>query len=425
MKNQSRGKMAYVFQAISIIPLIIFGLVILLLSMSLFTKVMYREVEMELSSTAKAFESSLNMAYPGDYHLEGEVSLYLYKGETDLTRQYELVDHLKESTGLDVTLFYQDTSILTTMQESGGGRIIGKGASNLVVREVLEAGAEKFYANTMVFNVKYFCYYIPLKNSDGTTAGMLLVAKPSNRVNNAIRSASYPLMFTALLAAILISVFIHLYTRKFDLVLQHIRTFLASVSKGNLTEELDGMVLKRNDEFGDIGRSAVQMQQSIRHTVETDALTELYNRRSGERKLIQVIEKARMNEKPFCVCIGDIDFFKKVNDTYGHAGGDIVLKSVSNILREHMNSIGFVARWGGEEFLLVFDRMELDEAASSLQALLDKIRHMEIDHDNCLIHVTMTFGIVSGAEGDQDTLLRLADNKLYEGKAGGRNRIIV
>lgn len=423
--KKSRGKMAYVFQAISIIPLIIFGLVILLLSMSLFTKVMYREVEMELSSTAKAFESSLNLAYPGDYHLEGEVSLYLYKGETDLTRQYELVDHLKESTGLDVTLFYQDTSILTTMQDNGGARIIGKGASNLVVREVLEAGAEKFYANTIVFDVKYFCYYIPLKNSDGTTAGMLLVAKPSNRVNNAIRSASYPLMFTAFLAAILISAFIHLYTRKFDLVLQHIRTFLASVSKGNLTEELDGMVLKRNDEFGDIGRSAVQMQQSIRRTVETDALTELYNRRSGERKLLHVIEKARMNENPFCVCIGDIDFFKKVNDTYGHACGDIVLKSVSNILREHMNSIGFVARWGGEEFLLVFDRMELDEAASSLQALLDKIRHTEIDYDNCLIHVTMTFGIVSGAEGDQDTLLRLADNKLYEGKAGGRNRIIV
>ena len=90
-----------------------------------------------------------------------------------------------------------------------------------------------------------------------------------------------------------------------------------------------------------------------------------------------------------------------------------------------MNTLGFVARWGGEEFLLVFDRMELDEAASSLQSLLDKIRHMEIDYDNCLIHVTMTFGIVSGAEGDQDTLLRLADNKLYEGKAGGRNRIIV
>ena len=132
-----------------------------------------------------------------------------------------------------------------------------------------------------------------------------------------------------------------------------------------------------------------------------------------------------MNENPFCVCIGDIDFFKKVNDTYGHAGGDIVLKSISNILREHMNTLGFVARWGGEEFLLVFDRMELDEAASSLQSLLDKIRHMEIDYDNCLIHVTMTFGIVSGAEGDQDTLLRLADNKLYEGKAGGRNRIIV
>lgn len=423
MQKKTRGKMAYVFQTISLVPLIIFGLAILLLSMHLFTKVMYKEVSQELEGTAQGIDTALNLIYPGDYHLEGEVSLSLYKGEYDLTHEFEFIDQVKENCGCDITLFYQDTSILTTMRDQQGVRLIGKGASAPVVREVFEADQEVFYPNTMVYGIKYFCYYIPLRNSDGSVVGMLLAAKPSNRVNNAIRSASYPLMFTALIAAILISIFIHLYTRKFDLILQHIRTFLASVSKGNLTEELDGMVLKRNDEFGDIGRSAVQMQQSIRHTVETDALTQLYNRRSGERKLLQIIEKSRMNETPFCVCIGDIDFFKKVNDTYGHAGGDMVLKGVSETIREHMNSIGFVARWGGEEFLLVFDRMELEQAAKSLQDLLQKIRLLEITYDNCLIHVTMTFGIVSGTEGDQDALLRLADNKLYEGKANGRNRV--
>lgn len=422
--RQKSGKMAYVFQVISILPLILFGLVILLLSMSLFKKVMYQEVEQELAGTAKGFQSAINLIYPGDYHLEGEVSFSLYKGDEDITHDFALVDEFKENCGYDITLFYQDTSILSTMQDQSGARIIGKGASNPILRDVLQSEQAHFYPNTVVSGTKYFCYYFPLQNASGRTVGMLLVARPSGQVNNAIRSASYPLMFIALVAAISISLFIHLYTRKFDIVLQRIRAFLASVSTGNLTAELDGVVLQRNDEFGDIGRSAVQMQQAIRRTVETDALTELYNRRCGDRKLTQVMEKAQVKETPFCVCIADIDFFKKVNDTYGHAAGDIVLKSVSHLLREHMNTIGFAARWGGEEFLLVFDRMNAEEANESLWALLDKIHQLEIPYENYNIRVTMTFGLVSGDAGDKDTLLRIADNKLYEGKTSGRDRVI-
>ena len=425
MQQKKSGKMAYVFQVISIIPLILFGLVILLLSMQLFKRVMYREVEQELAGVARNIESAMNLAYPGDYHLEGDISLSIYKGDHDITREYLMIDQFKENCGCDITLFYKDTSILTTMLDKSGARLIGKGASNLIVRDVLETGNTQFYPNTSVFGVKYFCYYLPLKNSDGTIAGMLLAAKPSDYVNNAVRSASYPLMLTAIIAAIIISVFIHLYTRKFDLVLQHIRSFLSSVSTGNLTAELDSVVLKRNDEFGDIGRSAVQMQQALRKTVETDALTELNNRRSGERKLLLVIDRARVKETPFSVCIGDIDYFKKVNDTYGHAGGDIVLKAVSDTLRQHMNSIGFTARWGGEEFLLVFDHMDIAASEKSLWDLLEKIRQLEIPYEGHLIHVTMTFGLAAGdATKDKDSLLHIADDKLYLGKTSGRNRVI-
>ena len=136
------------------------------------------------------------------------------------------------------------------------------------------------------------------------------------------------------------------------------------------------------------------------------------------------MERASTNGTPFAIAIGDIDFFKKVNDTYGHSCGDLVLKSVSDILRGHMNSIGFVARWGGEEFLFVFDHLDAQQAQKSLQDLLTKIRELEIPYQDQVIRVTMTFGLVAGDERDQDTLLCLADNKLYEGKTGGRDRVI-
>lgn len=426
MKTKRSGKMAYVLQSISIIPLILFGLVILLLSMQLITDAMYKEVEQELRGTARNVVSMLDKLYPGDYHLEGEVSYSLFKGEHDLTREYDLADQFKENCGCEVTLFYKDTSILTTIYDQYGERIIGKGAAGVVVRDILEQGNSSFYPNTMVFDVKYFCYYVPLKNADGSNIGMILVAKPSDQVNSAIRGASYPLLIVVLIVALIIGVCIHLYTKQFDQILQHIRTFLSEVATGNLTAELDPMVLRRNDEFGDIGRSAVQMQQAIRHTVETDALTELYNRRSGERRLRQIMEKSSMNGTPYAVSIGDIDFFKKVNDTYGHACGDLVLKSVSEVLRKHMVSTGFAARWGGEEFLIVFDRTSLRHAEKALQDLLEEIRQLEIPYEDKIVRVTMTFGLVAGEAGsDQDTLIRLADDKLYLGKTGGRNRVIV
>lgn len=424
MKTKRSGKMAYVLQAISIIPLFLFGLAILMLSLRLTTNAMYREVEQELEGSAKSFALMLDLLYPGDYHLEGDISLSIYKGDHELTREYDLVDTFKENNGCDVTLFFKDTSILTTINDQHGVRMVGKGAATVVVKEVLEKGEPSFFPNTSVYDVGYFCYYIPLKNADGSAIGMILAAKPSDQVQLAVRATSYPLLVMVIVVALVIGICIHLYTRKFDLVLQYIRTFLSSVSAGNLTAELDPSVLGRNDEFGDIGRSAVQMQQSIRRTVETDALTELYNRRSGERKLHQVMERASTNGTPFAIAIGDIDFFKKVNDTYGHSCGDLVLKSVSDVLRGHMNSIGFVARWGGEEFLFVFDHLDAQQAQKSLQDLLTKIRELEIPYQDQVIRVTMTFGLVAGDERDQDTLLCLADNKLYEGKTGGRDRVI-
>lgn len=424
MQQKSSGKMVYVLLSISIIPLLFFGIIILFLSTELFTKAMYQEIEAEMGSSARCVAYMLDLAFPGDYHLEGDSSLQLYKGEYDLTQNFALVDQVKKSSGFDVTLFYQDTRILTTIYNTDGQRIVGSAAPQTVLHDVLEGREPHFYTNTRIFNVEYFSYYLPLQNEDGSTVGMIFIGKPSSQVNHAIRNASYPLVIAVIAVTFLIACAIWLYTKKFDIVLQKIRSFLFSVSTGNLTVELDQIVLRRKDEFGDIGRSAVHMQKSLHHTVEQDALTELYNRRAGDRRLHQVMERSAQNGTSFCVCIGDIDFFKNINDTYGHACGDMVLKQLGAILREHMSSVGFAARWGGEEFLLVFDRMDIDQSLLSLNILLDKIRLTQIPYEDHTIQFTMTFGMVLGDGADHTTLLKNADQKLYNGKHNGRNQIV-
>ena len=422
--KRSGGKISYTLQAIGLIPLLALGIMMLFFTSQWFTKTMYQEVERELYDATKSATTLLNAAYPGDYHLEGDVAYLLYKGETDITRDYSLLDQFKEDTGLDITLFYQDTRILTTLYNAQGERIVGSGAPDIVIRDVLNTGENHFYTHTLINGKAYFSYYIPLRNQDGSVVGMLFVGRPSETVSLSIQNYVYPLTWLIIGFVALVSVCIYFYTRRFVAVLLHIHSFLSEVASGNLNATLDHSVTKRSDELGDIGRCALSMQRSLRTMIEQDALTELYNRRSGEKRLRQIFEEARSSRLSFALVIGDIDFFKRVNDTYGHECGDAVLKNVSALLKQHMWRRGFAARWGGEEFLLVFENVDLAEARKQLELLMDKIHELDTLYEGQHVKVNMTFGLVCESDKDIHTLLKEADAKLYIGKTNGRNQVV-
>ncbi len=424
MQPQRKGKISTVLQVISIVPLLIFGLVLMGIAYRQFTTTMYEEIEIEMRNNARNLQTLLDVSCPGDYRLVGTDSLSLYKGPYNITSSNFILDKVKEDTSMDVTLFYQDTRILTTIRNSQGVRIVGSPAPDIVLEQVLNGNEDHLYTNTLVNNKRYFSYYSPLHNSDGSTVGMLFVGKPSDVINDKIMQSIYPLLIADFCVMIVIALFIFLYTHGFGTSLLKIRTFLGEISTGNLNASLDGSVLLRNDEFGDIGRSALSMQSSLRHMVEQDTLTELFNRRSANRKLQQVISRSETSEMPFCLAIGDIDFFKKINDTYGHDCGDVVLKEVAKTLRKHMRTNGFVARWGGEEFLLVFDHSNTETAYNSLCDLLDSVRALRIPYGEHIIQLTMTFGLSSCDNKDVEVLFKQADDKLYDGKSGGRNRVV-
>ena len=422
-QKKSSGKISYTLQIIGLLPLLALGIAMLFFTSQWFTKTMYQEVERELYDATKSATTLLNAAYPGDYHLEGDVAYLLYKGETDITRDYSLLDQFKEDTGLDITLFYQDTRILTTLYNAQGERIVGSGAPDIVIRDVLNTGENHFYTHTLINGKAYFSYYIPLRNQDGSVVGMLFVGRPSETVSLSIQNYVYPLTWLIIGFVALVSVCIYFYTRRFVAVLLHIHSFLSEVASGNLNATLDHSVTKRSDELGDIGRCALSMQRSLRTMIEQDALTELYNRRR-DKKLRQIFEEARSSRHSFALAIGDIDFFKKVNDTYGHECGDTVLKNVSALLKQHMWRRGFAARWGGEEFLLVFENVDLTEARKQLELLMDKIHELDTLYEGQHVKVNMTFGLICDPDKDIHALLKEADEKLYIGKTNGRNQVV-
>ncbi len=188
---------------------------------------------------------------------------------------------------------------------------------------------------------------------------------------------------------------------------------------------MDASVLKRSDELGEMSRYIITTQKSLQALVEQDILTGLNNRRSGEKLLLEVQKEFVKAKSPYCVVIGDIDYFKYVNDTYGHECGDVVLKEVSACLKGHMQGKGFAARWGGEEFLLVYTRCRLPRGLQFLEGLMEDIRNMSVSYqEEKDIHITMTFGIVEGSGDKINHIIKEADTRLYFGKDSGRNQIV-
>lgn len=424
-QRERKGHLYRTLQAISIAPVLILGIVIIVFASQTFTGAMHKEVKSELKNISSTVAAIYDILYPGDYRLVGENAYDLVKGDTVLTGDYSIIDRIKKDTGMEITLFYHDTRILTTIRDENGSRIIGTSAESRVLNTVLKQGEAHFYTNATVNGILYFAYYAPLYNSDGSIAGMVYAGKPCSRVNAAIVQALAPLVILTALSVLLAGIISSSYTRKLIYALQQIKGFLSRVSTGNLSAEMDSSILRRHDELSEMARSASHMQTSLRRLVEEDTLTGLHNRRFGDKKLRQIQENASRTQAPFTVAIGDIDFFKRVNDTYGHECGDTVLQQVAEVLKRNMLGHGTAARWGGEEFLLIFNHMELAEAEAYLQKVMEEIRNISVRYEEQEVRITMTFGLAQGtAGGNIKQLLREADEKLYAGKANGRNCIL-
>lgn len=172
-----------------------------------------------------------------------------------------------------------------------------------------------------------------------------------------------------------------------------------------------------------------------------DSLTGLSNRHS----LWKFFEELEQSKDHYCIVMGDLDDFKKINDTYGHDCGDIVLKSVAHIILDNTNDNDMACRWGGEEMLIVM-RGSREECFERLNTIKSQICSLNIKHEDCPVKVTMTFGFAGSEEETNalnsvsadtvttavrtpshlgiDSLISMVDKRLYVGKRSGKNVIV-
>ena len=158
-----------------------------------------------------------------------------------------------------------------------------------------------------------------------------------------------------------------------------------------------------------------------------DALTGLNNRRQFEIRLGEQYAASNRQNTPLCAIMIDIDYFKKSNDTYGHAIGDKVLKTVASIIKEHLREYDIPSRYGGEEFCILLPHTTIQEAQIVAERLRSAVESTKIELDSKQsINLTISLGLSELDIKDMpEDLYMKADSALYKAKESGRNKVVV
>lgn len=171
----------------------------------------------------------------------------------------------------------------------------------------------------------------------------------------------------------------------------------------------------------------IKLKEKLQNQALHDPLTQLHNRRYLNEALPRELARARREGYPVAMIVFDIDHFKKVNDTHGHAVGDLVLSAVAQLLAEHARESDIMCRFGGEEFLMALSGMDTKQACQRAEEIRRKVSMLSVQADAGVVRVTISAGVACyPAHGtEMATLFVTADAALYQAKSAGRDRVVV
>ena len=285
---------------------------------------------------------------------------------------------------------------------------------------------------------------VPIKINDETVA--LAVSEGTANVTiidqaylNTIRTALIYGLVAAAILAILLGFY---FSNRLTMPLKKLNKAIRNMKSGHyhqtipvqspdetgiLIESFNDMSESLANAYNKLEQSNIKINEQAKRlktlSIE-DELTQLYNRRHFDEEAEKIFSQAKRHDHPTVFMIGDIDHFKKVNDKLSHATGDDVLRKVAEILKQNIRKNDLLARYGGEEFVIAFPETELKLAAS----LCDRLRQNISDYSWQEIHQELNITISMGLNADTklknfEQMLAAADQKLYEAKNSGRDKV--
>lgn len=198
-----------------------------------------------------------------------------------------------------------------------------------------------------------------------------------------------------------------------------------------LMQEIDRVISTNETLKGELASSqevlAEQRRQieDLQTAVRIDSLTQLANRAYFDEKMSEMIKVLQRYDESFCLMMIDVDYFKNINDAFGHPGGDRILKGVTFKIKESLRGSDFLARYGGDEFAIILIKTTAKAATDVAWKLCSTMRESRFLLDDTPVNVTLSIGIAEACPGDtEETLIKRADDALYRVKKVGRNNVM-
>lgn len=272
---------------------------------------------------------------------------------------------------------------------------------------------------------------IGLMVDDVSIQGINLATTDLADVSDAMRLARYKLTAALLVAGLFLALFIVLVRAHLIHPLQRLDRALSTLSVDRPAPAFRPSTMLEiqavEEAIGELHASLME-NEAARHALEMlanrDGLTGLVNRRHFMQTADAELQRAQRYQRPVTIGMADLDFFKNLNDTYGHAAGDAVLRAFAELAQEVLRQSDMVCRYGGEEFAFLFPESTLVEA----ERLAERFRARCADYDiripdGRLVRVTLSMGLADASHCPIETALRHADEALYQAKRLGRNRV--
>lgn len=268
---------------------------------------------------------------------------------------------------------------------------------------------------------------------DVSVEGINQATSDLEQASAAMQLARYKLIVVMVLVGLFLFAFIFLVRRHLIHPLQRIDHALSNLSADQPAPRFDTsrmLEIQAVEEAIREHHALLQQNEESRQELETlankDGLTGLMNRRHFMHTAEMELQRAQRYRRPVTVAMADLDYFKRLNDTYGHAAGDAVLRAFAEQVRETLRQSDLVCRYGGEEFAFLFPEISPDETAR----LAERLRVACVAHavplpDGRSVTATVSIGLADASECPIEIALKNADEALYEAKRLGRNRVVI
>ncbi len=355
-----------------LIPLLLLGVVTIVFSNIRITQVVTSSIENGLRGAAVSVRDTIGYSDEDSLYIGEDGNLY--KGETNITEKTAIADHVKESTQMDITVFYGDTRYMTSICNEDGSRVLGTKAGEAVIEAVLKNGEDYFSKDVDVLGQKYFGYYVPLYEED-EIVGMVFAGMPQADAKVQIMRIISLLVGIIVVMGIISMVLLILEINNLVSALQKGSAALDEVAEGRLNVELDERVIQRRDEIGHITRAIAKLKEeqtiiiqtmkeqsnALNHASEflNEKTTETANTVSQVEKAVEEVAEGASNQAEETQTATDNVIFM----------GDMVEETAKEVEEMHFNTQN-MHTLGREAFETLHDLQEINgQATESIQII--------------------------------------------------------